>query len=30
LIRLHWQANRQKLSMTDLKHGRQATLFIQQ
>lgn len=29
LIRLHWQANRQKLSMTDLKHGRQATLFIQ-
>jgi len=30
LIRLHWQAKRQKLSMTDLKHGRQATLFIQQ
>jgi len=28
LIRLHWQANRQKLSMTDLKHGRQATLFV--
>jgi hypothetical protein len=28
LIRLHWQASRQKLSMTDIKHGRQATLFI--
>jgi hypothetical protein len=28
LIRLHWQASRQKLSMTDIKHGRRATLII--
>jgi hypothetical protein len=30
VIRLQWQSSRQKLSMTDIKHGRQATLFIQQ
>jgi len=28
LIRLHWQASRQKLSLTDIKHGRKATLII--
>ncbi len=30
LIRLHWQASRQKLSMIDITHGRQATLLIEQ
>ncbi len=29
IIRVHWQASRQKLSLTDIKHGRQATLIIQ-
>jgi hypothetical protein len=28
VIRLHWQTSRQKLSMTDIKHGRRATLII--
>jgi hypothetical protein len=28
LVRLQWQASRQKLSLTDIKHGRQAMLFI--
>jgi hypothetical protein len=28
LIRLHWQAGKRKLSLTDIKHGRQAMLFI--
>jgi len=29
LIRLRWQAQAHKLTMTDLKHGRKATLIIQ-
>ncbi len=29
LIRLQWQAQAHKLTMTDLKHGRKATLIIQ-
>ena len=29
LIRLQWQAEQQKLSMTDMAHGRTATLIIQ-
>jgi len=30
LIRLHWQADRRKLSLTDIRHGRQATLIIEE
>jgi len=29
LIRLHWYANRRRLVMADVRHGRQATLIIQ-
>lgn len=29
LIRLEWQAEQQKLTMTDMRHGRKATLIIQ-
>jgi len=29
LIRLRWQSNTHKLTMSDLKHGRKATLIIQ-
>ncbi len=30
IVRLQWQAQSQRLTMTDLKHGRRATLLIEQ